>query len=547
MIRNYYTLLALVREAAPQLTGARIAELFSQQKDELAVTFAEGAPGLVFSCRPDTSVFYLHPALARAKRNSASLFQEAWNLRIQALSLHRSDRIILLALENGITLAGLLFGTAANVLLLAADGTIKSALRKARALQGTAFRPRDEEIVFDTELLHALPETHAGAPAGPAVRKLYPPLGATLVQELFYRAGVDPSAPAATLDGAALGRLAATLQELLLELQHPAPRIYDEAPGSPALFSIVPLHHAAPAPERLFGSVHEAVRSFVFRRHAADGLASRKGAVLAHLRQLVGKAERTLEAVQHDAGDAARAAEYEGKGSLLMANLPALAKGGQEVHLEGDGGLLRISLDPKLSPVQNAQRYFDKAKRARSAATQSAGRSAELGKRLADARRLLAVVEAVTSTEELKAAMKQHADEFAVLGLGEQGEPEGSPFRRFIVEGGFEVWAGKSSANNDELTLHHARPHDLWFHARGAGGSHVVLRTGTGKGEPGKKAKEQAAAIAAYYSKMKNAGLVPVAMTERRFVRKPRGAKPGTVVIEREKVIFVKPSLPPTP
>lgn len=143
--------------------------------------------------------------------------------------------------------------------------------------------------------------------------------------------------------------------------------------------------------------------------------------------------------------------------------------------------------------------------------------------------------------------MKQHADEFAALGLGDEGRPEQLPFRRFVVEGGFEVWAGKSSESNDDLTLHHARPHDLWFHARGAGGSHVVLRTGTGKGEPGKKAKEQAAAIAAYYSKMKNAGLVPVSMTERRYVRKPKGAKPGTVVIEREKVIFVKPSLPQEP
>jgi predicted ribosome quality control (RQC) complex YloA/Tae2 family protein len=73
----------------------------------------------------------------------------------------------------------------------------------------------------------------------------------------------------------------------------------------------------------------------------------------------------------------------------------------------------------------------------------------------------------------------------------------------------------------------------------------VILRVTTGKGEPGKKAKEQAAAIAAYFSKMKTSGLVPVAMTERRYVRKPRGARPGSVTLERERVIFVKPQLPP--
>ena len=118
------------------------------------------------------------------------------------------------------------------------------------------------------------------------------------------------------------------------------------------------------------------------------------------------------------------------------------------------------------------------------------------------------------------------------------------PFRIFTVDGGFEVWAGKSSKNNDELTMKFAKPNDLWFHARGAAGSHVVLKVNTGKGEPSKKAREQAASIAAYYSKMKNAKQVPVAMTEKKFVRKPKGAAPGSVAVERDKVIFAEPALP---
>jgi predicted ribosome quality control (RQC) complex YloA/Tae2 family protein len=117
-------------------------------------------------------------------------------------------------------------------------------------------------------------------------------------------------------------------------------------------------------------------------------------------------------------------------------------------------------------------------------------------------------------------------------------------FRVFTVDGGFEVWAGKNSANNDLLTLRYAKPDDLWFHARGGSGSHVVLKAHSGKGEPGKRAREQAAGIAAYYSKMKTSGTVAVAMTEKAFVRKPRGSAPGTVVIEREKVIFAQPALP---
>ena len=109
------------------------------------------------------------------------------------------------------------------------------------------------------------------------------------------------------------------------------------------------------------------------------------------------------------------------------------------------------------------------------------------------------------------------------------------------------MWAGKSSQNNDLLTMKHARPNDLWFHARGSGGSHVVLKSGSGKGEISKRAIEEAASIAAYYSKMKNASTVPVAMTERKYVRKPKGAPPGTVTLEREKVLFVEPRLPEQP
>jgi len=103
---------------------------------------------------------------------------------------------------------------------------------------------------------------------------------------------------------------------------------------------------------------------------------------------------------------------------------------------------------------------------------------------------------------------------------------------------------GKSSANNDVLTLKYGKPNDLWFHARGSSGSHVLLKMNTGRGEPSKKAKTQAAAIAAYYSKMKNAKMVPVAMTQKKYVRKPKGSSPGTVTLEREQVIFAEPALP---
>jgi predicted ribosome quality control (RQC) complex YloA/Tae2 family protein len=102
---------------------------------------------------------------------------------------------------------------------------------------------------------------------------------------------------------------------------------------------------------------------------------------------------------------------------------------------------------------------------------------------------------------------------------------------------------GKSSANNDLLTMKYAKPHDLWFHVRGASGSHTVLKVHGGDPPP-RAVVHQAASIAAYYSKMRNAGNVPVAYCERKHVRKPKGAAAGAVVLEREKTILVKPGLP---
>ncbi len=102
--------------------------------------------------------------------------------------------------------------------------------------------------------------------------------------------------------------------------------------------------------------------------------------------------------------------------------------------------------------------------------------------------------------------------------------------------------AGKSDEDNDHLSLKAAKPDDWWFHVRGMPGSHVILRAKPGAA-PDRKTLKDAAAIAAYHSKAKNAGVVSVACTKARFVTKPRGAKPGTVSIRKETIYKVRPYL----
>jgi predicted ribosome quality control (RQC) complex YloA/Tae2 family protein len=123
----------------------------------------------------------------------------------------------------------------------------------------------------------------------------------------------------------------------------------------------------------------------------------------------------------------------------------------------------------------------------------------------------------------------------------EKQQQHQSPFRQFEFEG-YRIWVGKSAANNDELTMKHAHKNDLWLHAKDVAGSHVVLKWKPGHEFP-PKVIEHAAEIAAYYSKLKGSTLVPVAYTLRKFVRKPKGAEPGAVMVDKEEVMMVEPKI----
>jgi len=114
---------------------------------------------------------------------------------------------------------------------------------------------------------------------------------------------------------------------------------------------------------------------------------------------------------------------------------------------------------------------------------------------------------------------------------------------RYELSDGFEVLAGKTDIDNDILSTQTARPNDLWFHVHGLPGSHVILRHPEDK-KPDKNLVKQAASIAAWHSKARNAGTVPVACTEARHVSKSKRDKPGTVHIRKEKIIKVTPRLP---
>ena len=103
------------------------------------------------------------------------------------------------------------------------------------------------------------------------------------------------------------------------------------------------------------------------------------------------------------------------------------------------------------------------------------------------------------------------------------------------------MFIGKNSKNNDLLTQKHAFKEDLWLHAKDVSGSHVIIKYQSGKKFP-KPVIEKAAQLAAYYSQRKTDSYCPVMYTPKKFVRKPKGAAPGAVIVEKEEVILVEPS-----
>jgi predicted ribosome quality control (RQC) complex YloA/Tae2 family protein len=112
----------------------------------------------------------------------------------------------------------------------------------------------------------------------------------------------------------------------------------------------------------------------------------------------------------------------------------------------------------------------------------------------------------------------------------------------YELPGGWVVLAGATDADNDYLSTELAAPDDWWFHADGVPGSHVILRA-KADAEPSRETLRQAAAVALYHSKARNAGLAPVHCTQARNVKKPRGVKAGTVHVTKGTVLKVRPDI----
>ena len=263
------------------------------------------------------------------------------------------------------------------------------------------------------------------------------------------------------------------------------------------------------------------------------------------------RTRRRLWSLEGEQEKARRDRRARAVADLLAAHLHELPPGRSSVRLTGfDGEEVEIELDPALPAHANLDRWYKRAGRAERKEEQVAGRieatRAELeaieGRRAA----LEAELEADADLDALLAFAATHELDPAPRTPKPASErrapdPGRLPYWRFDLAG-WELRVGRSARDNDLLTTRHSHPRDLWLHAQGVPGSHVVIRS-AGRHVPGDVLRA-AARVAAHHSRARTSSTVAVLCTERRYVRKPRKAAPGQVAVERETTLFVEPGIP---
>jgi predicted ribosome quality control (RQC) complex YloA/Tae2 family protein len=540
MLTNYHTLKNLIVQIKPKLVHSQIVEAFTQEKDTLHIIIAgEETLALELNATGQGYIF-LRSKFERARKNSLDIFPEIFGDEIRDVLIYKADRIIEILLSSGLKLIFQFFTGKVNFFLLNQKGEIIASFKNPKDNIGKIFESEKKDSNYDLMLsdFNAFKNVwESNEIENPVLRlvKSVDTIDMLTAREILHRAGELEAE-----------RIWKALVEVGAELKNPKARIYYEG-SFPRFFSIIELTHINLRKVE-FDDINEAIRRFVIETRVGKSYRDEKKAIETKLNELVEKRRRTIEKVVEEIENNQRSQQYEIFGSILMANLNLIEKGLEEVELVNvfsvKGEKIKIKLDPSLSPVENAQMYFEKAKKTRASLKIAQERLERLKFEIKQLENLLDELASCENFDALKKFKEKNLEELKKFGIVKDKivEKIGGKFRRFIVDGGFEVWVGKDAKSNELLTFKFSDKEDLWFHARGTSGAHVVLKTG--RRQPSKKAIEQAGSIAAYFSQARTSRLVPVVVTKRKYVRKPKGAPEGTVAVEREEVIMVEPKLP---
>ncbi len=538
---------AVISELALCLPGRKLAEIAESRAGGFYLVFrGEGAKTLLVSPRPQAPKIHLITVKPRDLRELTPFGQGLLNLLVSSRLLSVEQNGLERAVRFNFSRKSgkseerptLIFEMAGKKPeLIALDGGGKILLAQsysslddgARAiLPGLRYEPPPVPEKLDPHGLTIgdITEIIRNKPADKALFEHVGGLSPMLAREVAAAGNHDPQG------------LLAALKNVLRMLASGgfAPRIYETERGQ--VLAALPMMQFGDAPYREFPSMNEAAEAFYGEAEARREFQSAKAGIIRKIRAELASASRKAEAIEADIKKAEKADYYRLCGQTLMASLSRVPERTEQVLLTDyeTGNKVGILLDPKLTAVDNAEEYFRKAKKAR------------LGAKLLRERLEAARAEIDGLEAQLQAAEAASEGSGLFPNVPEQAAPgrqkparNAPEFPSFVTSDGYSVLVGRNAKMNDLLTFKAASPMDLWLHAQGYRGSHVVVKNPARRPDIPLATILQAAEAAAYYSDGKKEGAVPVDYTFVKYVRKMKDGPPGAVIFTGNKTVFVEP------
>jgi len=567
------TLAAVADELRKHAKGGRVQRVVRPTDLSLGLEVYSGERHqLLISAEPDASRMHLTRQRVRRGTEAPSplellLRKYVLGSRLEAIDQPHLERILILRFggpEGQTALVCEIMGRYSNIVLVNADGLILDALKRVppsinryRSIlpqhEYVPPPPQDKEdpLLLTPGILQRL-----------LTARDEPLLWRRLVSTV---AGVSPIA-ARELVYRATGRVATKPDELTQEhltaLVEAARDLYSlprthawtpcvayENPQEhlPTAFAPYPLtHYAAHDPA---AGISEAIEAVLAARMNLDPYRGARGRLLALIDDRIERAERRLESLRRSLVPEEEIDELQRQGNAILSMAWSIEPGQTELVVEpamlGRGaegtGLapVRIPLDPRLSAVENAQELFQRYRKLKDAAEQVPA----LIRRVEQDLQYLRQVRTDAVMAEDRPGLEDVERELREAGhLPEGRHPKSGPRQeplKISDPDGVTILVGRSSRQNDEVTFRLSSPDDIWLHAHGVPGAHVIIRSGGSK--VAEETLRRAAQLAAYYSAAREERRVQVDYTERRYVRPIRGAGPGMVTYREERTLLVEP------
>lgn len=371
-----------------------------------------------------------------------------------------------------------------------------------------------------------------------------------IAKEICYRANLNDSIIVGQLNGDYADNLYISFKKFFCNINDNVffPTIVNNERSDEIIaFSAIDILQYGNFPKIHYNSINELLEIYYITRDKIDRIKHKSS----DLRKSISiKLDRTLNKLAKQKEELLEAEEREVfkiYGDLLTANLHKVEKKQSSIVLENyykeDLEKVLINLDPRLSPIQNAQKYYKKYNKLKSAHQLVSEQIVKTQEEVDYLENVLISLENCTELKELEEIREELVNEGYVKKSSTKGkkkEKEVISFpHHFVSSDGYHIYVGKNNKQNDRLTLKLANKDDIWLHAKNIPGSHVIIKKKDG--QISEYAITEAALLAAYHSKARLSSNVPVDYTERKNVKKPNGAKPGMVIYDYYNTIYVTP------